>query len=179
MPTNDNFRVVVGRLGRPHGIRGEISVEIRTDEPETRFAPGSLLFSADDVKAKPLVVKSARWQGNHLMLAFEGYADRTAVEALRGRVLEVPVAEDELPDGEDEYYDRQLIGLSVVIDGVMSGTVADVLHLPGQDVLSVKTEAGEVLLPFVSAFVTDVNLTERTVTVNPPVGLFAGEAEEA
>ena len=180
MPTSDNaIRVVVGRLGRPHGIRGEITVDLRTDEPESRLAPGSLLYSQAEPKAKPLEVATFRWQGNHVVLSLAGYADRTAVEQLRGTILEVEVDPDELPEDEDEYYDRQLVGLRVVVEGAIVGEVTEVLHLPGQDVFVIASSKGELLLPFVEQFVSEVDLESGEITATPPPGLFDEQAEEA
>ena len=165
--------MAVGRLGRPHGIRGEVTVEVRTDEPESRFAPGSLLYSAAEPKRKPLEVETARWQGKTLVVRIVGYPDRSAVEKLRGTELESEVAADELPDEEDAYYDRQLIGLKVRLGGEVVGEVSDVLHLPGQEVLVVRREGQEeALLPFVSEFVPEVNLEQGFMAATPPPGLF-------
>jgi len=78
--------VVVGRIGRPHGIRGEVTVEVRTDTPELRFAPGSVL-ETDPARLGPLTVAAARWHSGRLLLLAEGVHDRTGAEALRGLVL--------------------------------------------------------------------------------------------
>lgn len=165
------MRVVVGRIGKAHGIRGDVTVEVRTDEPERRFAVGTTLLSTH---ATPLVVADARDHSGRLLLRFEGVNDRNAAEALRGILLEADIDPTELPTDEDEYYDRQLIGLAAVhVDGSVLGTVSDVIHLPGQDLLAVTSESrGEVLVPFVHEIVTDVDLLEGRVTIDPPGGLF-------
>jgi 16S rRNA processing protein RimM len=166
------MRVVVGRLGRPHGIRGEVTVEIRTDEPELRFASGSSLF-IENSSAKPLVVSSSRFHSNILLLKFEGVDDRNAAEALRGTIVESEVDELSLPDEDDAFYDRQLIGLQVFESGSHVGAVADVLHLPGQDVLSISLLDGrEMLLPFTVDFVPTIDIANKRIDIAPPAGLM-------
>src|SRR4051794_18335855 len=134
----DTVEIVVGRLGRPHGVKGEVSVEVRTDEPERRLAPGVVLRT-DPAAAGPLTVATGRVHGGRLMLRFEGYADRTAAERLRGVLLLTDVPADERPEDPEEFYDRQLVGLAVVtVAGEPLGELGEVLHLPGQDVLAVR-----------------------------------------
>lgn len=165
------MRVVVGRIGRPHGIRGEVTVETRTDEPEDRFAPGSVLLV--DSPVRQLVVDGMHWHSGRLLLSFEGVHDRTAAEGLRGLLLEVERGEDETPDDPDEFYDSALIGCAVVLDdGTPVGTIAEVAHLPGQDLLVVDRAPGEVLVPFVEQFVPVVDIAARRVVIDPPPGLL-------
>ncbi|MBI1377762.1 MAG: ribosome maturation factor RimM [Frankiales bacterium] len=165
--------VVVGRIGRPHGIRGEVTVEVRTDSPETRFAPGSVLVT-EPARLGPLTVAAARWHSGRLLLSVAGVRDRTGAEALRGAVLSADVADDEVPEDPEEFFDHQLRGLRVVgVDGAPIGTVGDVVHLPGQDLLSVVREDGrEVLVPFVAELVPDIDVEAGVVTVAPPPGLL-------
>ena len=164
-------RVVVGRLGRPHGIRGEVTVEIRTDEPELRFAPGSSLFiQGSDIS---LTVEAGRFHSGMLLLKVRGVDDRTAAEGLRGSIVESDVDPLELPMEEDEFYDRQLIELEVFQAGSLVGVVRDVLHLPGQDVLSIELSDGrEMLLPFTEGFVPTIDIAARRIEINPPDGLL-------
>lgn len=172
------MRVVVGRVGRPHGIRGEVTVEPRTDEPEVRFAPGSALLVAgsDD----HLVVTRLHWHANRLLVTFEGVEDRTGAEALRGLLLEVDRPDDAAPDDPDEYYDSALIGCAVVLaDGSPIGTLAEVAHLPGQDLLVVDRGSSEVLIPFVEQMVPDVDLARRRIVIAPPPGLLDDEVPDA
>jgi 16S rRNA processing protein RimM len=165
--------VVVGRIGRPHGIRGEVTVEVRTDAPEVRFAPGSVL-TADPSRVGPLTVAAARWHSGRLLLSVRGVTDRTAAEALRGVVLSVDVEDDELPGDPAEFYDHQLRGLDVrTLDGESIGVVDDVLHLPGQDLLAVRRhDARETLIPFVEEMVPEIDLALGRVVVAPPPGLL-------
>ena len=180
------MRVVVGRIGRAHGIRGEVSVDVRTDEPEARFAPGSVLLPVG--RAGSLVVEAARWHSGRLLVAFEGVPDRTAAEALRGLVLEAEVDEAEVPEDPEEFYDRQLVGLAaVLLDGTPLGQVAEVVHLPGHELLAITpvadgTEgagARELLVPFVAAIVPRVDLETGVVVVDPPPGLLGDLPEDA
>ena len=169
----ETLRLVVGRIGKAHGLRGEVTVEVRTDDPETRFAPGAVL-ETDPPARGPLTVASGRVQGGRLVLSFAGVADRTAAEALRHTMLIVEADPDELPDDPDEFYDHQLVGLSMVtVDGREVGTVAEMLHLPTQDLFAVRRPDGrEALIPFVAEFVPEVDLDRSTVVVDPPPGLL-------
>lgn len=168
---------VVGRIGRPHGVRGQVSVEVRTDTPDLRFADGSTLRT-EPPAAGPLVVGGSRWHSGRLLLEFRGVTDRGAAETLRGLLLLVDVAADESPPDVDEFFDHQLIGLDVRDSSGPVGVVGEVLHLPGQDVLLVVTSDGqEVLVPFVTAMVPKVDLASRTISISPPPGLFPQPAE--
>lgn len=166
------MRVVVGRIGRPHGIRGEVTVEPRTDEPDERFAPGAVF--ALDKPREDLVVERIHWHSGRLLVTFQGISDRNAAEALRGTLLEVERADDEVPDDPEEFYDSTLVGCVVDhIDGSRMGEVVDVLHLPAQDLLVVLIEGQrEALVPFVSAIVPVVDLPGRRLVIDPPDGLL-------
>jgi len=166
-------RVVVGRVGRAHGIHGLVSVDVRTDEPERRLAAGTVLLT-DPVERGPLTVVEGRVHSGRLLLQFEGIEDRTQAEALRGTDLVVEIDPAELPEDEDEWYDHQLVGLAVVgLDGAAYGSVTEVVHLPMQDLLAVGTgSGGEVLVPFVKAIVPEVDLSAGRVVIDPPGGLF-------
>jgi 16S rRNA processing protein RimM len=165
--------VVVGRIGRAHGVRGEVSVEVRTDDAETRFAAGSRL-STEPAHRGPLTVDAARWHRDRLLVRFREVADRGAAEKLRGTLLNADPATSSAPTGPDEFWDHQLIGLAAVsVDGAAIGTVAGVLHSPGGAVLAVRRRAGgEVLVPFVAAIVPEVDLVAGRLVVDPPPGLL-------
>lgn len=176
------MQVVVGRVGRPHGIRGEVTVHVTTDAPEQRFAPGSTFAaqtpdggSAGDRAPgrDPLTVVGARWQSGRLLVAFGGVTDRSAAEELRGIWLMIDTADTPSPADPDEFHDAELIGLDVVTtDGHRVGTVTDVLH-HGQDRLVVHgVDAAEILVPFVRALVPDVDLGAGHVVIDPPPGLL-------
>jgi len=168
--------LVVGRILRPHGLRGELSVEVRTDDPEQRFAAGSVL-GTDPAEAGPLTVEASRWHSGRLLVSFTGIVDRTDAESLRGAWLTIDAADVPLPEGPDEFRDHQLTGLSVVtISGDLVGTVTDVLH-HGQALLAVAPPAGtsrraEVLVPFVAAIVVEVDLAGQRLVIDPPPGLL-------
>jgi 16S rRNA processing protein RimM len=155
----------VGRIGRAHGILGEATIEVRTDEPQNRFAIGAQLITDQG----NLVVSSARVHNGILLLGFEGITDRNAVEKLRNTLLYAEVDIDQPSENEDDYHIQQLIGLTAVLaDGSNYGTVADVLNLPAQDCLVINTETGEVLIPFVRQLVPTVDLDRKLIVVNPP-----------
>ncbi len=167
--------VVVGRIGRAHGIRGELNVEIRTDEPERRFAPGSSIVCG----GRTLTVASSRHHSGRLLVAFHEVPDRTAAEQLHGGILETEVDATERPSDPEEFYDHQLVGLQVRgADDTVVGTVTSVAHLPEQDTLVVDADGREVLVPFVSALVPTVDLAEGYVRVGDVVGLLDPEAAE-
>jgi 16S rRNA processing protein RimM len=162
---------VVGVIGRAHGVRGEVAVELRTDEPERRFAPGQVL--RNEAGSRPFTVQSARDHSGRLLVRFAEVTDRDAAEALRGTSLVAVVEPNERPLESEEFYDRQLIGLRVrTHDGVVVGTVGSVLHLPTQEVLEVETADGTRLVPFVAALVPEIDLEAGFLTVADVAGLL-------
>lgn len=172
--------VCVGTLGKPHGLRGDLTVFVRTDEPERRFAPGAEVVLGD----RPARVRGSRWHSGVLLVALEGVSDRTAAESLRGLDVWARVEVDESPAGEGEFYDRQLVGLTVQdASGAAVGRVVRVLHGPAQDLLVVDVAGDERLVPFVEALVPSVDLDAGVVRVADVGGLLfevedAGEADE-
>jgi 16S rRNA processing protein RimM len=174
MPISDTVEVVVGVIGRAHGIRGDVAVDLRTDEPDRRFAVGQQLRAEGTTTV--FTVESARNHSGRLLVRFAGLADRTAVETVRGTVLVADVPADEQPSEDGEYFDRQLVGLAVRdLEGVTVGTLTAVLHLPMQDVLEITTPHGPRLVPFVSALVPQVDLTAGVVTVGDVAELLADD----
>lgn len=172
------MQLAVGRVGRAHGIHGWVSVEVRTDDPEVRFADGAALVT-DPPERGPLAVAATRWHSGRLLVRFTGVDDRSAAEALRGTLLTVDSAD--LPDLDDpeEFHDHQLVGLAALtVTGEPVGEVVDVVHLPAQDCLVVRREpAGdEVLVPFVAAIVPTVDLAAGRVLLDPPGGLLDDRA---
>ncbi|MEW2295946.1 ribosome maturation factor RimM [Streptomyces sp. NPDC006743] len=174
------MQLVVARIGRAHGIKGEVTVEVRTDEPELRLAPGAVL-ATDPASAGPLTIETGRVHSGRLLLRFEGVADRTAAEALRNTLLIADVDPDELPEEEDEYYDHQLIDLDVVTeDGTEVGRITEISHLPSQDLFIVeRADGSEVMIPFVEEIVTEIDLEEQRAVIAPPPGLIDDRAEIA
>jgi 16S rRNA processing protein RimM len=167
------LRLVVGRIGRAHGIKGEATVEVRTDDPELRFAPGAVLLT-DPAERGPLTVRTGRVQGGRLVLSFAGVPDRNAVEQLRNTMLVAEVDPEELPEDPDEYYDHQLEGLAVrSLDGTELGVVEQMVHGPAQDLFAIrKPDGGEFLLPFIAEFVPEIDLDGGVLVIEPPEGLL-------
>lgn len=167
------MQLVVARIGRAHGIKGEVTVEVRTDEPESRLGPGAVL-ATDPPTAGPLTIERGRVHSGRLLLRLEGVHDRTAAEALRNTLLIAEVDPDEQPEDPDEFYDHQLTDLDVVTSaGVSVGRVEEVAHPPGQDLLVVRREDGsEALIPFVTEIVPEVDLEAQRIVVDPPPGLL-------
>jgi 16S rRNA processing protein RimM len=171
--------IVVGRIGRPQGIKGEVTVEVRTDDPDDRFAPGRVL-QTEPAERGPLTVESSRMQGRYLIVRFAGPTDRDDAEQLRDTMLLLSTSDLPPLSEQDEYYDTQLVGLAAQLeDGTELGSVVDVLHLPGGDVLAVERSTGgpdakgqELLIPFVKQIVPTVDLTAGVVVVVPPEGLL-------
>ena len=176
------MQIAIGQIARAHGVRGEVTVMVRTDEPDVRFVPGASL-ATEPPERGPLTVAATRWHSGRLIVTFEGVRDRNAAEDLRGTLLVLDSAQIAAPAEPDEFYDHQLIGLEVVTaTGESVGQVTDVLHY-GQDLLVVRPGpggAGETLVPFVSAIVTDVDVPGGRLVIDPPPGLLdPGEAVEA
>jgi 16S rRNA processing protein RimM len=164
--------VVVGRIGRPHGVRGEVTVEVRTDDPDLRFVPGAVLLT-DPADRGPLTVGGRRWHREILLLTFEGIDSREAAETVRDTELLVDVAE--LPELEDPdvFYDHQLVGLAArLTDGSPLGEVVAVRHEGGDLLVVRRPDDREALVPFVSAIVPTVDLAGGFLVVDPPEGLL-------
>ena len=160
--------VLVGRIGRAHGLRGEVTIAPTTDSPEQRFAPGSRLSSPT---AGTLTVTQSRWQAGTLVVAFDTAGDRSAAEALRGAELWAEI--DPADTAAEEFHDTALIGLAAVDpSGAARGRVVRVLHLPAQDVLVLDTPQGERLVPFVTELVPEVDLAGGRVVIDPIPGLL-------
>ncbi len=167
------MQLVVARIGRAHGIKGEVTVEVRTDEPELRLGPGAVL-TTDPAGVGPLTVETGRVHSGRLLLRFEGVKDRTAAEALRNTLLISDVDPEERPEDPEEFYDHQLIDLDVVLaDGTEIGRITEITHLPSQDLFIVEREDGsEVMIPFVEEIVTSIDLEEQRAVIDPPPGLI-------
>jgi len=190
---DDLIEITVGVITRAHGVRGEVVVELRTDEPERRYAAGQVLRTvasgrhagrrptAGTRTAPQLTVLRARSQHGsgtpRWLVSFAEIGDRNAAEAHRGIELIAEVPADDRPDHAEEFYDRQLVGLSVLVEGRRVGAVRAVLHLPAQDVLEIGTEDGNRLVPFVTELVPEVDLAAGTVTVQPVAGLLDDDAD--
>ncbi|MFD3524147.1 ribosome maturation factor RimM [Streptomyces sp. NPDC058653] len=171
------MQLVVARIGRAHGIKGEVTVEVRTDEPELRLGPGAVL-ATEPASAGPLTIETGRVHSGRLLLRFAGVSDRTGAEALRNTLLIAEVDPQDLPEDPDEYYDHQLMDLDVVLaDGTEIGRITEITHLPSQDLFIVERPDGtEVMIPFVEEIVTEIDLAEQKAVIDPPPGLIDGDA---
>ncbi|MEU7036788.1 ribosome maturation factor RimM [Streptomyces sp. NPDC046237] len=174
------MQLVVARVGRAHGIKGEVTVEVRTDEPELRLSPGAVLLT-DPASAGPLTIETGRVHSGRLLLRFEGVRDRNGAEALRNTLLIADIDPDEMPEGDDEYYDHQLMDLDVVLaDGTEVGRITEITHLPSQDLFIVERPDGtELMIPFVEEIVTEIDLEQQRAVIAPPPGLIDDRAEVA
>ncbi|WP_026535149.1 ribosome maturation factor RimM [Arthrobacter sp. H14] len=194
------MQVQIARIGKPHGIRGEVTVQVMTDDPQNRFVTGAA-FDVEPPKLGPLTVVSSRWNKDILLLGFEGVPDRNAAELLRGVKLfiETEAVDD---DEDDAWYEHELVGLKVRVvsdagEGALEGagepareddapaavrpdspyeevgTVSGLNTMPAQDLLVVETSGGdEVLVPFVAEIVPEVNVGGGYILLDPPAGLF-------
>jgi len=173
----NTIELVVGRIGKPHGIRGEVTVDVRTDEPDLRFADGAVLRAVPPKgSASPLrslTVESARWHLSTLLVAFAEIPDRNAAEAARGIVLYADVDADATPEDPDEFYDHQLVGLAAYdVDGTHLGEVTALVHGGAQDLLTIRTpDRRDALVPFVKALVPEVDLAAKKVVIADRPGL--------
>lgn len=170
-PTGDEL-IAVGRVGKALGVRGEVYVEPWTDSPDERFADGSVLRT-EPAERGPLTVAGSRDHSGKLVVRFAGRDDRAGVEALRGTVLLIPADARPPIEDPDEFYDTDLIGLSVRIAGGRElGPVTDVLHSPAGSLLVIELAGAEVLLPFRLEFVPRIDLAAGIAEITPPDGLF-------
>lgn len=179
------MELVIGRVAKSHGIKGEVVVEVRTDDPDDRFAVGTVLRGRKPrSNAQPVThtVDAVREHSGRLLLRLNGIDDKTAADELRGILFVVESTELPPSDDPDEFYDHELEGLTVVLtDGSVVGTVREVLHSAAGELLSITPTAdeqsgrAEILVPFVSAIVTSVSLADKTIEIDPPEGLLDPE----
>lgn len=181
-PRAGKTQLRVGRLLKAHGLKGALKLELYTDDPDGRFVPGAsfTLQVPEQSKwhGKSVTVREFRWMNGHPVVFLEGVEDRTEAETLVRAILWVDQDQD-APAEPDAWYDHQLVGLDVVRDGDVVGRVARVDHLPAQDLLVVAVGEREVLIPFVTAIVPEVDLEAGRIVVTPPAGLFEDVADDA
>lgn len=179
-PESAKTQLRVGRLVKAHGLKGAFKLELYTDDPEGRFVPGNTFTlqvpESSPWHGKDLTVREFRWMNSHPVAFFEGVDDRNAAEQLVKAILWIDQDTSAAPVEDDAWYDHQLIGLDVVRDDRVVGRVVRVDHLPAQDLLIVRPvgegDDREVLVPFVSAIVPEVDIAGGRVVVTPPTGLF-------
>ena len=167
--------LLVGVVVRAHGLRGELGVEVRTDSPGERFAPGARLVARR--RGEPdvtLTVGAARSHSGRLLVTFDGVGDSTAAETLRGARLLVEAASLPPTDDPDEFHDHELEGLRVELaDGEPVGTVREILHGTAGDLLVVaRADAPDALVPFVHQIVPSVDPAVGRLVLTPPDGLL-------
>ena len=172
MPDQTSDHVVIGRIGKARGVKGHAFVMPFTDDPEARFAVGSVL-ATEPAGAGPLVVASQSDAAGKLVLSFEGVDDRSGVEALRGVMLVIERGDRPALDDPDDFYTDDLIGLAVqTVHGQDLGPVKDVIGIAGADYLVLEVDGAERLVPFVGAIVPEVDIAGGTIVIDPPDGLF-------
>jgi 16S rRNA processing protein RimM len=166
----------VGRLVKPHGLKGAIKLELYTDSPDQRFKAGQILElqvpESSEWFGKTLTVSELRFYNQAPVLFLEGIDNRSKAETLVKAILLIETEIDVLPEEPEAWYDHQLVGLRAMVGSDIVGTVSRVDHLPAQDLLAIETANGEVLVPFVQQIVPDVDIGLGRITLNPPPGLF-------
>ncbi len=179
---SSSTKLRVGRFLKAHGLKGAIKLELYTDSPNERFVPGAVLELQVPEESpwfgKSVTVSELKWFNSSPVLFLKDVSDRTQAESLIKAILLVEQPLDVSPQEPDAWYDHQLAGLKVMRDGAEIGTLLRVEHMPAQDLLVIKTEEAEVLLPFVKAFVPKVDIDAGVIEITPPGGLFE-QIEEA
>ena len=179
---SSSTKLRVGRFLKAHGLKGAIKLELYTDSPNERFVPGAVLELQVPEESpwfgKSVTVSELKWFNSSPVLFLKDVADRTQAESLIKAILLVEQPLDVSPQEPDAWYDHQLAGLKVMRDGAEIGTLLRVEHMPAQDLLVIKTDDAEVLLPFVKAFVPKVDIDAGVIEITPPGGLFE-QIEEA
>lgn len=164
------MELLIGRVVKSHGIRGEVVLEPTTDEPEMRFAVGEVLAGRQGGKQAQLTITATRPHQGRLLVSFAEIPDRTAADSLRGMQFFAAPRDDGDDDG---FYDHELEGLRVLRDGKDIGRITGVMHRPSQSLLEITLASGkEALVPFVEDIVPDVDLEAGTCTITPPEGLL-------
>ena len=162
------MQLVVGRIGRAHGVLGEATIEVRTDDADLRFAVGNEVTLEN---SKKLIIKSSRWHNQVLLLSFEGITDRNQIEELRDQLISAEVDTSAMAPGE--YHYQQLIGSQVFLQsGDQVGVVGEIVKLPGQDLLSVDKGGSQVLVPMVKQIIISIDVAAKKIVINPPEGLL-------
>ena len=162
--------VVVGRIARAHGVKGEVAV-LPLSQVAARFEPGSRVLAGEDQR-RELTVTEVRPHRGRVLVTFDGVDDRDQAEALQGTFLFVPTSDaPDLPDGE--YWTHDLIGCAVTTEGGRDlGTLVDVIYTPANDVWVVQGESGETLVPALKDVVVEVDPAARRIVVREVPGLI-------
>ena len=168
------MQLTVARIGRAHGLRGEVALDLRTDVPAERLVVGAVLATAP-ADLGPLTIAGVRTLHDKWFLTFVEAQDRSASERLRGVEL---LVDSSASDEDDAWYPHELAGLRAEhVDGRVLGTIAGLEHLPAHDMLVLVEESGaRTLVPFVRAIVPVVDVAGGRVVLDPPGGLLAADA---
>jgi len=168
------MQLTVARIGRAHGLRGEVALDLRTDNPEDRFGVGAVLATEPAARG-PLTVVSTRTQQDRWYVTFAQITDRTTAEAMRGTEL---VVDEDTSDEDDAWYPHELAGLRAEhVDGRVLGEIIGLEHLPAHDMLVLREPDGaRTLIPFVKVIVPVVDVAGGRVVLDPPGGLLASDA---
>ena len=168
------MQLTVARVGKAHGLKGEVALDLRTDDPETRLAIGERLETVP-AAAGPLTVTRAREHQGRWLVTFAEVTDRNTAEELRGTEL---VVEADASDEEDAWYPHELAGLRAEhVDGRVLGQIVGLEHLPAHDMLVLREPDGSrTLIPFVKVIVPVVDVAGGRVVLDPPGGLLASDA---
>ena len=162
------MQLVVGRIGRAHGVLGEATVQVQTDDPDLRFKVGAKLILDN---GKDLTIRSSRWHNQILLLAFDGVVDRNQIEELRDQMISAEVDITSLSPGE--YHYQQLLGCQVFLQSdELIGEVDEIVKLPSQDLLSVAKNGKKVLIPMVKKIIISIDVSTKKIVVDPPEGLL-------
>ncbi len=164
--------VVIGRLRKPHGLRGEMLLEVLTDYPEARFYPGAVIYIGP--RRLPLTIREVKPHRDGLLLAFEGYPDRSSVEPLRNQWVTIE-AEEVIPaQEEDAYYDFEVLGAQVETEeGRVLGRLVEIIETAGNDVFVVQPAQGpEILLPVTQEVIRHLDPERRVIIVHLLPGLI-------
>jgi 16S rRNA processing protein RimM len=166
--------VVVGRIAKAHGIRGELAVDVRTDSPDERFKIGAAVTTKlRDGSKRELTIAAAREHSGRLLVRFEEVLTRDVAETLRGALLLADTATLPPTEDPDEFYDHELAGLRAELaDGTVVGKVVEIVHSPAGELLELDVDGREVLVPFVRAIVPTVDVDGGRVVLDPPEGLL-------
>ena len=175
-PRPESVELRVARLVKAHGLKGGMKLELYTDAPELRFTPGAVFKVQVPTDSawfgKTIRLLSIREINSHPVAFFEGVEERSVAETLVKAILWVEHDPTQAPPEKDAWFDHQLVGMTVVRDGAKVGVVIRVEHFPAQDLLVIDREGTEVLVPFVQAFVPEVDLEKAVITITPPGGLL-------
>lgn len=166
-----DVEMLIGRVVKAHGIKGEVAVEVTTEDPGRRFAVGEVVTGRQRSSEQVFTVKTSRPHQGRLLVSFEEVPDRTAAEGLRGTKFFAEPLDSE--EGDEGFYDHELEGLRILLDGEDIGHVTGVTHTVNRAILEVSLTGGkEAMIPFVEDFVPEVDLEAGTATITPPEGLL-------